>query len=198
MLHDPELRRVQAAGAPGVAHSDRRLVHRFVGQLERSPVRGNQSESLADLLRVQVVHRLHAILGVHVNGAHKPAWVVSSDGHYSEVERSGPRRNFSEGGMQRRVAAEQNRVPPGTDGPATPQSPVTPAQRSAGKVLRRHAGKVNRTGVGILPPVPLDDVACTSLSKESADTERGEPAYRGIPRSDAGDRTGVEMIVVVV
>jgi len=96
MLHDPEVFVRQSSCPPLVSHARWRLVHRFVGQLERTPVGSGDDEPLAFLCFFQLSERLHGIFRIHVNGTHEPTWLVSSDRQNRDIYRPAPGSNGAE------------------------------------------------------------------------------------------------------
>src|SRR3982751_269631 len=65
-------------------------------------------------------------------------------------------------------------------------------------MLRGYAGEMERAGISFLPPVALDDVACSPLPEKGANPQWSEPDNGRISRANPGNRACVEMIVVVV
>src|SRR5258706_11603456 len=77
--HDPEIVGVEPGCSPLLAHSRRRLVHRLVSQLERSPMgRGHNPASFVLRCR-QLRDSFDAIFRVHVDPTHEPTPLIRSN-----------------------------------------------------------------------------------------------------------------------
>src|SRR6266853_45116 len=82
--------RWQPGALPRRARADRRLIHRFVGELEGAPVNRHH------LARIEGAKGLHRLFWIHVDIAHEPPWFVRPDGHECDIERTTPCADHAE------------------------------------------------------------------------------------------------------
>src|SRR2546423_4559960 len=116
---------------PVLPHPCGRLVHWFVGQLERTPVRSGNNHPLAVLCGCHLSDCLYAIVRIHVDSSHKPTWLVGADWQNRQVKWPELPGNRAEFGMKGRVAGEENRSILTAKRPAAPQGLIASAKCSA-------------------------------------------------------------------
>src|SRR5207237_3075447 len=75
---------------------------------------------------------------------------------------------------------------------------VAPAEGSAGKVLRGHAGELKIPDRAVLPPVPLVHISCSTPLEKRAELEWSVPHYGGIALGKSRNCCRIKVIVVGV
>src|SRR5450759_1784276 len=90
------------------------LVHRLVGELECSPMRGGHYKTAGALCRRQLGDRLHAIFRIHMDRAHEPPGLVGPDRQNRHIERSTAPRDDPEFGMKGGVTSKKQCLVRGT------------------------------------------------------------------------------------
>src|SRR6267143_855827 len=180
---------VQASGGQGApsplgAEPLRGLEERLVGELERSPVHGDETAG------AQIDEGLHGLLRVHVLLLHEPGGVIGPDGEQGRVQirkpLPDPREAVEIGGVSRVVDARARTL----DHESPPERLVHIEESAPAPVLRRNEGH----------PHPLGD----PLGVPPADVAHWQRQSLAEPRSgDHGSahrehRRAIEMIVVAV
>jgi hypothetical protein len=123
-------------------------------------------QRLTLLRRFQLIDRLQAVGGVHVNGAYEPAWLVRSNRKNCDVEGTAPRGYRSEFGMEAGIPREEQCVGWGAQRPTTPERAIALAERSAGKMLGWNARQMKSLDGGLIPPIPFHYFASAPLPQK--------------------------------
>jgi len=130
--------------------------------------------------------------------SHEPTRLVGADRQHHEIERAETFTDFFECWMQASVAGEQDPHAIRLNDPTAPQRFVAITDPARTEMLRGHAGGVERRGIDRLPPVALDHRPNAIRVQQFAQSQRTEPQrLRGSARNPA-NRTGIEMVVVIV
>jgi hypothetical protein len=183
---------------PVGAHPLRRLVERFVGELERAPMRCDHSQRPMLLRRLELGVRDEGIFGIHVHGPHEPARLVCSDWQDCDIERPESGADVPKHRMQGCVTCEKDRMGRRSDCPTAPQSMVAATERPSGKVLCRHAGYAEAQCLTRFHPVAFAHVGCPACAYEISDAEGRVPDNCRVAIGQAGDGRRVEMVIVVM
>jgi hypothetical protein len=130
---------------------------------------GSGYDQLPTLLRrFQLIDCLKAVGGVHVNGAHEPAWLVRSNRKDCDVDGTASRSYRSEFGMEAGIPRKEQRVGWRAQRPTAPERAIALAERSAGKVLGWNARQMEPLDGGLIPPIPFHYFASTPVPQKVA------------------------------
>src|SRR5262245_44346541 len=97
-----------------------RIVNTLVRQLKGAKVRGDGATSTQSLMGEQ------GFLGIHMDVAHEPAWLVGADGKQSDVGRTEPLANLLEVSSPSRIARKEETPMALRNLEATPKGTVAP------------------------------------------------------------------------
>src|SRR5262245_53135357 len=183
--------------APSLPEAGRRLLDRFVGQTECSPVHGQAGWPGWCAVDQRSVCG-NRVFGIQVHVTHEPARLVGADRKHDEIECAQACADFSESRMQRRVPREEDTDAVSLYHPAAPQRLVAIADATCAEVLCGRARRREGWRFDRLPPVVLDGLLNSERSKEMSESQRTEPRRVGEPDRDAADGAGIQMIIVIV
>src|SRR3981189_2914125 len=128
--------------------------------------------------------------------AHEPAWLVRSDRHQGDIERTAARADGAELRMIARVTREIHALTVGArEREAAPERVPTVADATAAEMLRWGGRDPNRPDARLPPPIELDDRRASSAREdEGRETKRHDPRRLRMGPRQALHRPRVEMV----